>query len=85
MQQVNLEIRCICEVTKLSRESEFFIYLIERYAAQKQTSADRVLKQWDELNLTLFIYDMYEIYHVERLQNAFDDIDVLIQEQQARM
>jgi len=72
---------------KLSREAEFFIYLIERYAAAKQTSADRVLKQWDELNLTTFIYDLYEIYHVERLQNAFDDIDVLIQEQeqQARM
>jgi len=70
---------------KLSKESEFFIYLIERYAAAKETSADKVLKQWDELDLTLFIYDMYEIYHVERLQNAFDDIDVLIQEQQARM
>jgi len=70
---------------KLSRESEFFIYLIERYAAVKQTSADQVLKHWDELNLTLFIYDMYEIYHVERLENAFDDIDKLIQEEQARM
>ena len=67
----------------MSRESEFFIYLIERYAASKETSANQVLKQWDELDLTNFIYDMYEIYHVERLQNAFDDIDVLISERQS--
>ena len=83
VQQATRETHYTCEVTKLSRESEFFIYLIERYAAIKETSADQVLKQWDELNLTTFIYDMYEIYHVERLQNAFDDIDVLISERRS--
>ena len=62
----------------MSRESSFFIYLIERYAAYKQTSADKVLALWDSLDLTDFIYDMYELYHCERLQNAFDDIDALI-------
>ena len=62
----------------MSRESSFFIYLIERYAAYKQTSADRILALWDRLDLTDFIYDMYEMYHCERLQNAFDDIDALI-------
>jgi hypothetical protein len=30
--------------------------------------------------LTDFIYSMYEIYHIERLENAFDDIDRLILE-----
>ena len=39
-----------------------------------------MLKEWDSMELTDFIYDMYEIYHVERLQNAFDDIDELIME-----
>jgi hypothetical protein len=39
-----------------------------------------VLKEWDDMELTDFIYDMYEIYHVERLQNAFDDIDELMME-----
>ena len=67
----------------MSRESTFFIYLIERYAAYKQTSADRILALWDRLDLTDFIYDMYELYHCERLQNAFDDIDVLIAERQS--
>ncbi|MBP5586235.1 MAG: DUF3791 domain-containing protein [Lentisphaeria bacterium] len=64
----------------MSKSSEFFIYLIERYAAYKKTSADKILAFWDELDLTDFIYDMYEIYHCERLQNAFDDIDSLIAE-----
>ena len=63
----------------MSRESSFFIYLIERYAAYKQTSADKVLAIWDRLELTDFIYDMYEVYHSERLQNAFDDIDALME------
>ena len=63
----------------MSKESSFFIYLIERYAAYKQTSADKVLALWDRLELTDFIYDMYEMYHSERLQNAFDDIDALME------
>ncbi|WP_386696954.1 DUF3791 domain-containing protein [Lonepinella sp. MS14436] len=62
----------------MSKESEFFIYLLERYAEYKHQSADVVLKQWDNLGLTQFIYDMYGMYHCERLQNAFDDIDLLI-------
>lgn len=66
----------------MSKETQFFIYLIERYAAKKGKSANQVLQEWDKLELTDFIYDMYEIYHVERLQNAFDDIDELILEKQ---
>ena len=67
----------------MSREGSFFIYLIERYAAYKKTSADKILVLWDSLGLTDFIYDMYELYHCERLQNAFDDIDTLIAERQS--
>ena len=67
----------------MSRESDFFIYLIERYAAYKKTTADKILALWDSLSLTDFIYDLYELYHCERLQNAFDDIDTLIAERQA--
>ena len=64
----------------MSKKTEFFIYLIERYAEAKGITADAVHRQWDELGVTDLIYDMYEIYHVERLQNAFDDIDNLIKE-----
>ena len=64
----------------MRKETDFFIYLLERYAEEKGKTADQVLKEWDSMELTDFIYDMYEIYHVERLQNAFDDIDELIRE-----
>ena len=62
----------------MSKEADFFIYLLERYAVAKGKSANQILQEWDEADLTDFIYDMYELYHVERLQNAFDDIDELI-------
>lgn len=67
----------------MSKELEFFIYLIERYAEAKGVTGDVVLRRWDALELTDLIYDMYEVYHVERLQNAFDDIDQLIKERSA--
>ena len=66
----------------MSKEMEFFIYLLERYAEYKRTTADKILKMWDDLELTDFIYNMYELYHIERLRNAFEDIDKLIVEKQ---
>lgn len=64
----------------MSKQAEFFIYLIERYAEAKNRNTAEVLEEWEMLRLRDFIYDMYEIYHVERLENAFDDIDKLISE-----
>ena len=61
----------------------FFIYLLERSAEYKETSAKQVLAQWDKLDLTDFIYDMYEMYHMERLENAFADIDEMVREKTA--
>ncbi len=66
----------------MSKESEFFIYLIEKYANHKNTTANCVLELWDKLDITDFIYSMYEMYHIERIENAYDDIDRLIAEQQ---
>lgn len=62
----------------MSKETEFFIFLLEHYAAYKNTTADQVLKLWDDLKLTDFINDMYERYHTERIENAFEDIDEMI-------
>nr|WP_036594776.1 DUF3791 domain-containing protein [Moraxella osloensis] len=59
----------------MSKEYAFFIYLLERYAEYKQVSAQKVLAMWESLGITQFIVDMYELYHIERLENAFDDID----------
>lgn len=66
----------------MSKEADFFIYLIERYAESKGKTACQILQQWDLLDVTNFIYEMYEIYHVERLENAFADIDTLILEKE---
>jgi len=63
----------------MSKEFLFFTYLLESYAAYKNTSAGEILKVLDEKNLTDFIYDMYEMYHIERIENAFMDIDSLIE------
>lgn len=64
----------------LTNEMEFFTYLLEHYAVYKNTTADKVLAEWNELHLTDFIYDMYERYHTERIENAYEDIDKLIAE-----
>ena len=68
-------------MNELDKEMCFFIYLLENYAAYKNSSADVVLKQWDSAGLTDFFYNMYERYHSEDLQNAFDDIDKTMQAQ----
>ncbi len=66
----------------MNNEMKFFIYLIERYAEYKNTTANEVLKKWDNLHLTDFIYNMYEIYHAETIENAFKDIDTLTNEKE---
>ncbi len=56
------------------------MYLIEQYAAFKQRPTGDVMREWDALGITELIYDMYERYHVERIKNAFEDIDALVRE-----
>lgn len=67
----------------MGKEMEFFIFLVENYAEYKNTTGDVVLKLWDRLRLTDFIYDMYERYHTERMENAFEDIDRLVEEKRS--
>ncbi len=69
----------------LSKDMEFFIYLLEHYAAYKKTTGDVILKQWDELGLTDLILNMYERYHSECLENAYKDIDLLVAEKKAEL
>ena len=63
----------------MKKEFMFFAYLLESYAAYKDTSAGNILKILDEKNLTDFVYGMYEMYHCEALENAFADLDSLIE------
>jgi hypothetical protein len=39
-------------MTKISNQSEFFIFLLEKYAEHKSLPADEVLKRWQEGGLT---------------------------------
>ena len=64
----------------ISKQTSFFIFLLEQYANYKSCTTDEVLKQWDNLGITDLIYNMYERYHIEAIENAFDDIDKLILE-----
>ena len=64
----------------MNKEMEFFIFLIEQYAFYKNTNANVVLSKLEKYNLTNFVYDMYEIYHTEAIENAFENIDNLIEE-----
>ena len=63
----------------MTKEMEFFTFLMEQYARYKNTTADKVLRQLDELNLTDYVFNMYEMYHSEALENAYADIDKLIE------
>lgn len=63
---------------KLSKEFRFFTLLLESYAQEKNMSAAEVLRILDEKKLTEFVFNMYEIYHVEAIENAYRDIDSLI-------
>ena len=63
----------------MTKEMEFFSFLMEQYAAYKGTTANKILAQLEEKNLTDFVYNMYERYHTEALGNAFDDIDRLLE------
>ncbi|MBD5466113.1 MAG: DUF3791 domain-containing protein [Lachnospiraceae bacterium] len=62
----------------MPKEMDFFVFLLEQYAEYKNRTADKILRQWDELGLTDTIYNMYERYHIEAIENAFDDIDKMI-------
>lgn len=64
----------------MNKEMKFFIYLLEKYAEYKNTTADKVLKMFDNLKITDIIYDMYEQYHIEAIENAFEDIDKIVME-----
>ncbi|GHU74379.1 hypothetical protein FACS189413_19110 [Bacteroidia bacterium] len=59
----------------LSNETYFFLYLLENYAEYKKEETATVLKHFDDSGLTRYINAMYQYYHTERLENAFEDID----------
>lgn len=68
----------------MDKEMDFYIYLIEKYAEYKNISAADIVNTLDKLDLTDLVYNMYERYHSESIQNAFADIDELIKERESK-
>lgn len=62
----------------MSEEFLFMNYLLEMYATYRGITAGEALREWDRCGITQQIYDNYWIYHTERIENAYDDIDSLI-------
>lgn len=62
----------------MTEKMKFFLFLIERYADAKGRLTGEVMREWDEKGITQEVYDNYEMYHQERIENAFEDIDSLL-------
>jgi len=62
----------------MSKEFKFFICLMEYYAEYKNTDPGEVLRILTEKDLVGLVIGSYELYHIERLENAFMDLDSLI-------
>ncbi len=61
----------------MSDELVFFIWLIEKYAYDKNLPTAQVMKTWKEKKIVQDIYDSYQVYHTERIENAYEDIENL--------
>jgi len=59
----------------MSNEIAFFAYLLEKYAEYKNENTADMLAKWEKSNLIEYIMQMYQMYHTERIENAFVDID----------
>ncbi len=59
----------------MSKEFKFFIYLLERYAQHKGVTADVMHSRLRDAGLLDYAIGMYELYHVESIENAFADLD----------
>ncbi len=59
----------------MSKEFRFFIYLLERYAEHLGVTADVAYRRLSRKNLVDYAVGMYELYHVEAIENAFADLD----------
>jgi len=59
----------------MSKEMSFFVYLLERFSASRGETADLTLRLLKDRGLYDYAIDMYELYHVEDIENAFADLN----------
>ena len=59
----------------MSKEFRFFIYLLEHFAERLDCSAADLYDRLEKAGLLDYAENMYELYHVESLDNAIADLD----------
>ena len=69
----------------MAREMQFFMQLINKYAEYKNSTAGDTLTLWDELEISSLIYENYEAYRNESIEDVFADIDKLTVEKQQQL
>ena len=62
----------------MTDELKFFILLLEKYAYDKNIPTADVLRELEEKNLVQEVYDSYPVYHTERIENAYEDMEHLM-------
>ena len=67
------------EEQTLTEEQAFFVYLLECYAGEKGRPTGEVLREWDERGITQYVLDNYPQYHSEAIENAYADIDSMLE------
>lgn len=63
----------------MDEKQSFFIFLLESYACEKKRPTGEVLKEWEDHDLIQYIFDNYLAYHTEPIQNAYADIDSMLE------
>lgn len=63
----------------MSEEMKFFIYLTECYANYRNERTGDILSEWERCGILKKIYENYWVYHTERIENAYMDIDSMIE------
>lgn len=63
----------------MNKEFQFFTYLLECYATYKDEKTHIILELLSEKKLVEFVMSMYELYHCEAIENAFMDLDSLLE------
>jgi hypothetical protein len=69
----------------MAREMQFFMQIINKYSEYKNSTAGDTLTLWDELEISSLIYENYEAYRNESIENVFADIDKLTVEKQQKL
>ena len=63
----------------MTEEMKFFMYLTEYYADFKHMKTGDVLRSWEQKGIIERIYNNYWVYHTECIENAYMDIDSLME------